>query len=107
MVFINFSPNAALSGALEGHPSPVPGSPRSVAEGRDRHYRSAPRSPRSEAEGGTTKVSGGCRPSAGVICYAIEIDALFYALVNCYARKYFHNICVFDHIKIARGQVAS
>jgi hypothetical protein len=37
----------------EGHPSPVPGSPRSVAEGRIRHDRSAPHSPRSEAEGGT------------------------------------------------------
>jgi hypothetical protein len=38
----------------EGHPSPVPGSPRSVAEGRIRHDRLAPHSPRSEAEGGTS-----------------------------------------------------
>jgi len=66
-----FTSNAALSGAPEGHPSRVPGSPRSVAEGRNRHYRSAPRSPRSEAEGGTPPISGGCKSSAGFVCSAL------------------------------------
>src|SRR3972149_6061866 len=65
--------NAALSGAPKGHPSPVPGSPRSVAEGRTRHHRSAPHSPRSEAEGGTIELSGGCKPSAGVVGYPISL----------------------------------
>jgi hypothetical protein len=33
LIHISVCPNVALSGAPEGHPSPVPVSPRSVAEG--------------------------------------------------------------------------
>ena len=62
--------NAALSGVPKGHPSPVPGSPRSVAEGRTRHYRSAPHSPRSEAEGGTMLLSD--RPNVAEIGFFVK-----------------------------------
>jgi hypothetical protein len=74
-------PNAALSGAPKGHPSPVPGSPRSVAEGRSRHHRSAPHSPRSEAEGGTQKSAAVFTRSAGLFGY----DLLHQVMVLAYA----------------------
>jgi hypothetical protein len=57
----------------EGHPSPVPGSPRSVAEGRIRHDRLAPHSPRSEAEGGTM---------SSAACPLQQLVMIF--LIHCY-----------------------
>jgi hypothetical protein len=68
----------------------VPGSPRSVAEGRTRHYRSAPRSPRSEAEGGTIEIRRGgnhLREKDGAFPVAL-IDLLARSCTFSLAEKY-------------------